>query len=138
MWDQRSTPTRLIFMILKVIDKAISAATDRRRLHTNGLYTKAPRVYILLSVQFWGERLNCCCHHMNWTVSNKGNVMAIYESSLALKAEELSIRVRSERFSCSEPRTSPYIKHFPVEASWSRTRFHWDITPVCTFTSEVL
>ncbi|GFX28735.1 HTH_Tnp_Tc3_2 domain-containing protein [Trichonephila clavipes] len=48
--NRRTTSTRVTWMVTASIVKAISAATVRRRFHINGLYVRAPRVCVPLSV----------------------------------------------------------------------------------------
>ncbi|GFT39331.1 transposable element Tcb1 transposase [Trichonephila clavipes] len=80
-------------MVTESIDKAISAATVRRRLHMNGLYARVPRVCVPLSVHSKGARLKWCREHGNWTVSDWGHVMFTDESRFALEPDDKCIRI---------------------------------------------
>ncbi|GFX46252.1 HTH_Tnp_Tc3_2 domain-containing protein [Trichonephila clavipes] len=91
--NRRATSTRVTSMVTASIGKAISAATVRRRLYMNGLYTRVPRVCVPLSVQSRGARLKWCREHGNWTASDWGNVMFTDESRFALEPDDKRIRI---------------------------------------------
>ncbi|GFW45855.1 HTH_Tnp_Tc3_2 domain-containing protein [Trichonephila clavipes] len=55
--SRRAISTRVASMVTASIGNSISAATLRRRLHMNGMYSRVPRVYVPLSVQSRGARL---------------------------------------------------------------------------------
>ncbi|KFM63069.1 Transposable element Tcb1 transposase, partial [Stegodyphus mimosarum] len=84
-------------MVTASIGKAISAATVRRRLHMSGLYARVPRVCVPLSVQSRGARLQWCREHVNWNVSDWGNVMFTDESRFALEPDDKRIRIWREQ-----------------------------------------
>ncbi|KFM69574.1 hypothetical protein X975_03200, partial [Stegodyphus mimosarum] len=52
------------------------------------LYARVPRVCVPLSVQSRGERLQGCREHVNWNVSDWGNVMFTDESRFALEPDD--------------------------------------------------
>ncbi|GFV00041.1 HTH_Tnp_Tc3_2 domain-containing protein [Trichonephila clavipes] len=52
--NRRTTSTRVTSMVTASIGKAIPAATERRRLHMNGLCARVPRVCVPLSVESRG------------------------------------------------------------------------------------
>ncbi|GBN11730.1 hypothetical protein AVEN_98779-1 [Araneus ventricosus] len=122
-------------MVTATIGKTISATTVRRRLHMNGLYARVPRVCVPLSVQSRGARLKWCRQHVNWTVSDWGNVMFTDESRFALQPDDKRVRVWREQGIRNRPEN---ITHSAVEASWSGQGFRWDIAPTGTSTGEVL
>ncbi|GFS65133.1 HTH_Tnp_Tc3_2 domain-containing protein [Trichonephila clavipes] len=90
-------------MVTASIGKSISAATVHRRLHMNGLYARAPRVWIPLSVQSRGTRLNWCREHGNWTVSDWRIVMFTNESRFALEPDDKRIRIWRKQGTCNQP-----------------------------------
>ena len=83
--NRKATSIRVTSMVTAPIGKAICAATVRRRLHMSRLYARVPRVCVFLSVQPRGARLKWCLEHVNWTVSDWGNVMFTDESRFADK-----------------------------------------------------
>ncbi|GFX00447.1 transposable element Tcb1 transposase [Trichonephila clavipes] len=91
--NRRGTSTRVTSTITASIDKAISGATVRRRLHMNELYTRVPRVCVHLSVQSRGARLKWCRKHGNWTVSGWSNVVFTDESRFVLESDYKRIRI---------------------------------------------
>ncbi|GBM10608.1 Transposable element Tcb1 transposase [Araneus ventricosus] len=101
--NRRSTSTRVTFMVAAAIGKTISATTVRRRLHVNGLYALVPRVCVPLSVQSRGARLKWCRQHVNWTVSDWGNVMFTDESIYALQPDDKGVRVWREQGTRIQP-----------------------------------
>ncbi|KFM72504.1 Transposable element Tcb1 transposase, partial [Stegodyphus mimosarum] len=84
-------------MVTASTGKAISAATVRRRLHMSRLYARVPRVCVPLSVQSRGARLQWCREHVNWNVSDWGNVMFNDESRFALEPDDKCIRIWREQ-----------------------------------------
>ena len=101
--NRRSTFTRVTSMVASAIGKTISATTVRRRLHMNGLYARVPRVCVPLSVQARGARLKWCRQHVNWTVSDWGNVMFTDESRFALQPDDKRVRVWREQGTRNRP-----------------------------------
>ncbi|KFM59437.1 Transposable element Tc1 transposase, partial [Stegodyphus mimosarum] len=91
--NRRTTSTRVTSMVTASIGKAISAATVRRRLHMSGLYARVSRVCVPLSVQSRGARLQWCRQHVNWNVSDWGDVMLTDESNFALEPDDKRIRI---------------------------------------------
>ena len=81
--NRRATSTRVTSMVTASIGKAISTATVRRRLHMSGLCTRVPRVCVPLFVQLRGERLQWCREHVNWNMSDWGNILFTDESRFA-------------------------------------------------------
>ncbi|GFW83688.1 transposable element Tcb2 transposase [Trichonephila clavipes] len=67
--NRRATFTSAISMVTASIGKAISAATERRKLQKNGMHAWVPPVCVSLSVQSRGARLKWFREHENWTVS---------------------------------------------------------------------
>ena len=90
-------------MVAESIGKAISAVTVRQRLHMSGLNPRVPRVCVFLSVQSRGARLKWCREHVNWTVSDWGNVMFTDESRFALEPEDKHIRIGCEQRTHNQP-----------------------------------
>ena len=93
--NRRTTSTYMASMITAFIGKAISAATVHRRLHMTGLCTRVPGVCVFLSVQSREARLKWCWEHVNWTVSDRGNVMFTDESRFALEPDDKHIKALS-------------------------------------------
>ncbi|GBM89500.1 hypothetical protein AVEN_43028-1 [Araneus ventricosus] len=91
--NRRSTSTRVTSVVAAAIGKTISATTVHRRLQMNGLYAQVPRVCVPLSVQSRGARLKWYRQHVNWTVSDWGNVMFTDESRFALQPDDKRVRV---------------------------------------------
>ncbi|GBL82252.1 hypothetical protein AVEN_252432-1 [Araneus ventricosus] len=89
-------------MVAAAIGKAISATTVRRRLHKNGLYARI-RVCVHLSIQSKGVRFKLCRQHVNWTVSDWGNVMFADESRFALQPDDKCVRVWREQGTRNRP-----------------------------------
>ncbi|GFY36156.1 transposable element Tcb1 transposase [Trichonephila clavipes] len=90
-------------MVTASIDKAIFAATVRRRLHMNGLYVQVPRVCVPLSVQSRGARLKGYREHGNWTVSDRDNVMFTDESRFALEPDDKRIMIWRKQGTRNQP-----------------------------------
>ena len=101
--NRRSTSTRVTSMVAAAIDKTMSTATVRRRLHLNGLYTRVPRICVPLSFQSRGARLKWCLQHVNWTVSEWANVMFTDYSRFALQPDNKRVRVWREQGTCNRP-----------------------------------
>ncbi|GBM84008.1 hypothetical protein AVEN_110138-1 [Araneus ventricosus] len=101
--NQRSTFTRVTSMVAAAIHKTVSANTVRRRLHMNGLYARVPRDCVPLSVHSRGARLKWCRQHVNWTVSDWGNVIFTDESRFALQSDDKSVRVWREQGTRNRP-----------------------------------
>lgn len=101
--NRRATSTRVTSMVTASIGKPISAATVRRRLHISGLYARVPRVCVFLSAQSRGARLKWCREHVNWTVSEWGNVMFTDESRFALEPDDKRIRIWREQGTRNQP-----------------------------------
>ncbi|GFV43239.1 transposable element Tcb1 transposase [Trichonephila clavipes] len=100
---RRATSPRVTSMVTASIDKAMSAATVRQRLHMNGRYGRVPRVCVPLSVQSSGARLKWCREHGNWTVSDWGNVMFTDESRFALEPDDKHVRIWHNQGTRSQP-----------------------------------
>ena len=75
------------------IGKVISAAAVRRKLHMSEMYARVPRVCFLLSVQSREARLMWCRAHVNWIVSDWGNVVFTDKSKFVLEPDDKRIRI---------------------------------------------
>ncbi|GBN03479.1 hypothetical protein AVEN_89730-1 [Araneus ventricosus] len=69
----------------------------------NGLYVQVPRVCVPLSVQSRGARLKWYRQHVNWTVSDWGNVMFTDESRFSLQPDAKRVRVWREQGTLNRP-----------------------------------
>ncbi|GFV37179.1 transposable element Tcb1 transposase [Trichonephila clavipes] len=104
-WNLRVTSTRMTSMVTAFIGKAITAATERGRLHMNVLYVRVLRVCVPLSVQSRGARLKWWRKHGNWTVSDWGNLMFTDDSRCALEPDDKRIRIwRKQRTRNQSPK----------------------------------
>ncbi|GBL80408.1 Transposable element Tcb2 transposase [Araneus ventricosus] len=101
--NRRSTSTRVKSIVAAAIGKTISATTVRRRLHMNGLYARVSLLRVPLSVQYRGARLKRCHQHVNWTISDWGNVMFTDESRFALQLDDKRVRVWREQGTRNRP-----------------------------------
>ncbi|KFM70504.1 hypothetical protein X975_15434, partial [Stegodyphus mimosarum] len=61
------------------------------------LYARVHRVCVPLSVQSRGARLQWCQEHVNWNVSDWGNVMFTDESRFLLEPDDKRIRIWCEQ-----------------------------------------
>ena len=78
--NRRATSTRMASIVTASIGKVIPAATVRRRLHMSRLYARVPRVCVFLFFQSRGVQFKWYREHVNWTVSDRGDVMFTDES----------------------------------------------------------
>ena len=88
--------TCVTFMVTASIGKVISAATVCWRLHMSELYTRVSWVCVFLSVQLRGAQLKWCWEHVNWTVSDWGNVIFTDKSRFALEPDDKRIKIWRE------------------------------------------
>ena len=91
--NHRANSTRVTSMFTASIGKAIHAATVRLRLYMSGLYTQVPRVCVFLSVQSRGTQLKWCRDHVNYTMSNWGNVMVTDEPRFVMEPDDKRITI---------------------------------------------
>ncbi|GFX04696.1 transposable element Tcb1 transposase [Trichonephila clavipes] len=69
----------------------------------NGLYSRVPGVFVLLSVQSRGARLKWCGEHGSWTVSDWSNVMFTDESRFSLELDDKCIRIWRKQGTRNQP-----------------------------------
>lgn len=99
--DSKSDLHTCNIQVAESIGKTISAITERRRLHINGLCNRVPRVCVLLSIQPRGVRLKQCRQHINLPASDWGNVMSTDESRYALKPDDWYVKVWRKVGTCN-------------------------------------
>ena len=90
-------------LVSAAIRKMILATIVHLSQIIDSQYTHVSRVCALLSVWTRGPRLKWWYEHVNWIVSDWGNIMFTIESRFALKPHNNCVRVQREQDACNRP-----------------------------------
>lgn len=116
-WNWRAPSIHETSMVATAIGKIISATNVHWRLHMNGLFGKVPLFSVPLSAKSRGARRMWCVQHINWTMSDWGNIMFTDELRFTLQPVHKRKGSGENKVYTISPRTSLNATHCRVEAS---------------------